>query len=131
MQDKLKNAVTISITVLALIPFVLLTDLFPFFRFGMFAEPLKSSIQTESFYVTTINDEGKEEIFNPENFSANTSDLNYLCRNYFYRKESEVFLTDLSRAFNRKGIREWTMKRTIYKNNERNDSTVARITIVQ
>jgi hypothetical protein len=128
MLDKLKNGVTISITILALIPFVLLTDLFPFFRFGMFAEPLKSAIQTESFHVTIVHD-GREEIFDPQETGVNSTDFNYLCRNYFYRKEGEIFLRNLSTAFKKKGIREWTIKRTINQGNKKSNTTVARIII--
>jgi hypothetical protein len=129
MRDQLKNGVTVSITILALIPFVLLTDLFPFFRFGMFAEPLKSSIQTESFQVTIIHNNGKEEIFNPQEISVNSADFNYLCRNYFYRKEGEKFLINLSTIFKEKDIREWIIKRITYRDNKANNTTVARIII--
>ena len=127
MGDKLKNGVTISITLLALIPFVMLTDLFPFFRFGMFAEPLKSSIQTENFHVTIIRDDGKEETFDPMTINVSSNDFNYLCRNYFYRKEGEIFLRNLSIVYNQKDIREWTIRRTTYSNNKENSSTVMRI----
>jgi hypothetical protein len=129
MQDKLKNGVTISITILALIPFILLTDLFPFFRFGMFAEPLKSSIQTEVFHVTVIHDDGMEEVFDPKEMSINSSDFNYLCRNYYYRKEGEIFLSKLSTVFKQKGIRAWTIKRTLYHDAKESNSTVAKIII--
>jgi hypothetical protein len=127
MRDKLKNAITISITVLAMIPFVLLTDLFPFFRFGMFAEPLKSSIQTEYFQIAIIYNNDKEAIFDPQETGVNSIDFNYLCRNYFYRKEGEAFLRKLSGVYNKKGIREWTIKRTTYSAGKENKSTVARI----
>jgi hypothetical protein len=129
MQDKLKNGITISIIILALIPFVLLTDLFPFFRFGMFAEPLKSSIQTEYFHVSVIHSDGKEEIFDPQKYSVNSADLNYLCRNYFYRQEGEKFLSNLSGAFHEKDIKEWRIKRTTSLANRQNETTVAKITV--
>jgi len=129
MQDKLKNGVTISIIILALIPFILLTDLFPFFRFGMFAEPLKFSIQTESFYVTIIRDDSKEEMFDPQKYSINSADFNYLCRNYYYRKEGELFLKNLSSLFKEEGIREWRIKKISYADNSENETTVARLII--
>jgi hypothetical protein len=129
MQDKLKNAITISVTILALIPFVLLTDLFPFFRFGMFAEPLKSSIQTELFQVITISDKGKEEVFNPDKMGINSADFNYLCRNYYYRREGEIFLKNISKAYDIKDVKEWIIQRTFYTQHKKDSARVARITI--
>ena len=129
MQDKLKNTVTISVTILALIPFVLLTDLFPFFRFGMFAEPVKSSIQTELFQVITVNDDGKEEVFNPQRMGINSADFNYLCRNYYYRREGEIFLKKISEAYNRKDLKEWIIQRTLYSERKKDSARVTRLTI--
>jgi hypothetical protein len=129
MQDKLKNAVTVSITILALIPFILLTDLFPFFRFGMFAEPVRSSIQTELFQIITINDQGKEEVFNPDKLGINSADFNYLCRNYYYRNEGEIFLKNISQVYSGKGLREWKIQRTSLQNNKKEIAIVARIVL--
>jgi hypothetical protein len=129
MQDKLKNAVTVSITILALIPFVLLTDLFPFFRFGMFAEPVRSSIQTELFQIITINNQGKEEVFNPDKLGINSVDFNYLCRSYYYRNEGETLLRNISRAYYRKDLKEWMIQRTYSQNGKKEAAIVARIVL--
>jgi hypothetical protein len=127
MRDKLKNAVTVSITILALIPFVLLTDLFPFFRFGMFAEPVRSSIQTELFQIITINEQGKEEVFNPDKLGINSADFNYLCRNYYYRNEGEIFLKNISAIYYKKDLKEWMIQKTSSQNSKKEITIVARI----
>jgi hypothetical protein len=129
MRDKLKNAVTVSITILVLIPFVLLTDLFPFFRFGMFAEPVRSSIQTELFRIITINEQGKEEVFNPDKLGINSADFNYLCRNYYYRNEGETFLKNISAIYYRKDLKEWMIQRISSQNNKKEIAIVARIVL--
>jgi hypothetical protein len=128
MQDKLKNTVIVSVTLIALVPFVLLNDLFPFFRFAMFAEPVKSAVQTEYFEVTILTEDNREEVFNPAYKDINSTDLNYLCRNYFYRKQGELFLVRLSDSFsNEKNIKEWRIKRTIIQDGKPISMVVSKI----
>ncbi|HSZ26503.1 MAG TPA: hypothetical protein VK766_12315 [Cytophagaceae bacterium] len=73
-----------------LIPFILITDIFPFLRFGMFAEPVKKAIQTERFVVLQTDLLGRQTIFNPENIGINPNTFHYLCRNYYYRNETSL-----------------------------------------
>jgi hypothetical protein len=91
MSYKLKNIITISMILGIVVPFILITDLFPFVRFGMFAEPIKSSRQTEQFIVYGINTDGKKEIFNPMDIGINPNTFHYLMRNHYYRNEMELF----------------------------------------
>lgn len=73
-----------------IIPFILITDFFPFLRFGMFAEPIKKDVQTEQFLVYQTNNKRKT-LFNPELIGINPNTFHYLCRNYYYRNELELF----------------------------------------
>ena len=47
----LKKIVIITFLILIFIPFVLIRDIFPFFRFGMFAEAIKRNSQKEVFRI--------------------------------------------------------------------------------
>ncbi len=73
-----------------ILPFILITDFFPFLRFGMFAEPIKKDIQTEQFIVYETKHNTKI-IFNPEKIGINPNTFHYLCRNYYYRNEMQLF----------------------------------------
>ncbi len=80
------------------IPFILQTNMYPFFRFSMFAEPVKNSIQQEQFYINRKFLTGKEVIFIPEVIGIKKSSLDNLLRNYYYRKEVSVFMEKLKHA---------------------------------
>ncbi len=79
---------------------MLLTDLFPFMRFGMFAEPVHNNVQTEYFYVVAVS-HGKENLLDTESIGLSPSSFNYLARDNFYQKRSRVLLDDLGRAAGR------------------------------
>ncbi|HVD98127.1 MAG TPA: hypothetical protein VNB90_07965 [Cytophagaceae bacterium] len=74
-----------------LVPFVLITDIFPFMRFGMFAEPITRSVQTEKFVIYQLDATGNKNLLHPERIGINPNTFYYLCRNYFYRNEAELF----------------------------------------
>ena len=81
-----------------LVPFILITDFFPFLRFGMFAEPVKASVQTENFVVYQRLDNGKRVHFNPAWIGSNENVFLYLCRNYYYRKQMSQFAEKVFRS---------------------------------
>ncbi len=86
-----KNIMTTILFGGLLLPFVLITDIFPFLRFGMFVEPIKNEVQTEKFILYKIDKTGKKELFNQEEIGINPNTFYYLCRNYYYRNQMELF----------------------------------------
>jgi hypothetical protein len=92
-----KTLIYIISLVLVLLPFILVTDLFPFFRFGMFAEPVKTKVQTEKFLVT-FEKNGKRYVFNPKKYELPDETFQYLARNYYYRKQGSLLLEKLRSA---------------------------------
>jgi hypothetical protein len=86
-----KNIVTIVLLGGMLLPFVLLTDIFPFLRFGMFAEPIRSNIQIEKFVLYKTNTDGVQSDFLSSDIGINPNTFHYLLRNYYYRNELPVF----------------------------------------
>ncbi len=91
MKLNKKNSVTTILFIGLLIPFILITDIFPFVRFGMFAEPIKKALQTEKFILYSTNNAGERKVFDPELIGINTNTFHYLCRNYYYRNELALF----------------------------------------
>src|SRR4051812_30537754 len=83
---------------LILIPFILVTDIFPFLRFGMFAEPLKKDQKAEIFFATEQDSLGKEKVFDPEQYELQEETFQYLMRNYYYRGDASLFLDKLSKS---------------------------------
>ncbi len=95
MNFNKKNIVTIIILGGLLIPFILITDIFPFLRFGMFAEPIQQERQTEKFLIYQTDSFNHTRIFTPSSIGINPNTFYYLCRNYLYRNENELFAQKL------------------------------------
>lgn len=92
------------------IPFILLTDLYPFFRFGMFAEPVKEAIQMEQFAIRYVSYSHQQQVLSPEQLGI--SSLAYLMRNYYYRNQSAAFLENIHAIYPEKDIvKQWQLLR--------------------
>lgn len=104
-----------------LVPFILITDLYPFFRLGMFAEPASREVQTERFEIF-IDDTTGIRKFNTEEVHINPNNLQYLVRNYYYRDEGELFLQKLSRL--KPDVKVWHLYRYTPNSSSGEDSTI-------
>ena len=94
---KIKRLVYVCMLFLVILPFVLITDMFPFLRFGMFAEPVKKDQPAEIFYVLYYADKQWKK-FDPEQYELQDETFQYLARNYYYRQEGQVLLSKLHRS---------------------------------
>lgn len=113
MSVKIKNIVITGMLVLITIPFLLLTDIFPFLRFGMFAEPVKTQSMLEVFEVSYIEQTTPEQTLDPESVGIEPHFFQYIARNYYYRNEAEKFLDNLSTIARNKKASEWRMKKIL------------------
>lgn len=73
-----------------LLPFVLITNFYPFVRFGMFAEPIRYQQQKESFIVTLNG-----ELINGHGIGIDPNNFTYLVRNHVYRGDQSLLLRKL------------------------------------
>jgi hypothetical protein len=81
-----------------LVPFILITDIFPFMRFGMFAEPIRQNNQIERFIIYQTDQFQQKTILDPEKIGINPNTFYYLCRNYIYRNEAKEFSEKIFRS---------------------------------
>jgi hypothetical protein len=79
------------------LPFVLMTDLFPFMRFGMFAEPVKTTRQTE-FFIITLKRGNTEKVIDPNTSGIPEQTLNYLARNSYYQQRADELLRTVAQS---------------------------------
>ncbi|MEY3451809.1 MAG: hypothetical protein RL711_1635 [Bacteroidota bacterium] len=79
------------------LPFVLMTDLFPFMRFGMFAEPVKTTRQTE-FFIITLKRGNNEKVIDPITSGIPVQTLNYLARNSYYQQRADELLRTVAQS---------------------------------
>ena len=108
----MKKVIIWSMLILVWIPFILLTDIYPFFRFGMFAEPVVQSIQMEQFAIRYKDTNGQLHLVSA--LQIGIGSLPYLMRNYYYRNEAVKFLNHIHTIYPHKeltSIQEWQLLR--------------------
>ena len=92
------------------IPFILITDVYPFFRFGMFAEPVRQAIQLEQFAIQYVDHQQQRHLLNMDEIGL--SSATYLMRNYYYRNQSEKLLKNIHQIHPHSGqVLEWQLLR--------------------
>ncbi len=79
-----------------LLPFVLQKSLFPFYRYGMFAEPPKQNLTHETFEIL-VYENGQFRKFDPMAKGLYPSISEYLMRNYYYRNQANHFLSIMAK----------------------------------
>jgi hypothetical protein len=100
MSIQSRNIIIIFFLAMSFIPFMLITDLFPFMRFGMFAETIQDAAQKEIFQISVVKADGSVEPLSKRQIAMDNSHLNYLARTYFYNNRIEV----LSEALTQSGL---------------------------
>jgi len=120
---RLKKMVIMVFMTLFLAPFILISDFFPFSRFGMFAEPIKRKIQSETFLVRYIDSNNNPKTWNFKSVGLYTSP-EYLIRNYYYKKESVLFLKKINSISTDETIKEWQLIKLSSPSQTINDSLI-------
>ncbi|WP_026998343.1 hypothetical protein [Eisenibacter elegans] len=69
------------------LPFVLMLNYYPLFRFGMFAEPIRQAAQAEYFVVCSAG-----QRLQPEALQLNQEYYDYIVRHYYYRQQGVALL---------------------------------------
>lgn len=87
----MKKTVIISFLLLLLLPFIFIKTVFPFYRFGMFAEPVKAAAQTEKFQVR-YRQQQKWIPFKGTEFGLSKSVFAAMMRKAHYQNQVEEFL---------------------------------------
>lgn len=98
MTTNIRHIVIFFFLLMSFIPFLLMTDLFPFMRFGMFAETVQSIPQQEKFSVAISSADGKSQSLGDRQIGLDDSHINYLCRSYYYNHQLDFFASHLKRS---------------------------------
>lgn len=76
-----------------LFPFIFLKDVYPFHRFGMFAEPLNYQAQYEKFYIFYKKETDTTFIeIKPQNIPLNANAFEMQLRKHHYQKKHTDFI---------------------------------------
>ncbi len=100
------------------LPFVVMQDHYPLFRYGMFAEPVHEAIQTEQFFVRYSSPKAGNpllQLFDPAQIGMPGPTYRLLLRNYYYRRQSQHLLQNLHRPLHRQGVpaERWALYRVM------------------
>ena len=98
MSINIRNIVIFFFLFMSFIPFLLMTDLFPFMRFGMFAETIKNIPPQELFSVNVRQADGSIQALSERQIGLDDSHLNYLARTYFYNHQFVFFKNHLKKS---------------------------------
>ncbi len=98
MSINIRHIVIFFFLSMSFIPFLLMTDVFPFMRFAMFAETVKNIPQQELFAVNVLLPDGSCQALSERQIGLDDSHLNYLARTYFYNHQFDFFLTHLKKS---------------------------------
>ncbi len=124
MKPQVKITIIISFILLCL-PFIFMQDIFPFFRFGMFAEPVRYESQYEHFVVFFAKKGEKRQFFEPESILLSRSHWDLLWRNAYYQNQAAEKLQLFAES--RKGKGEtWEVLRVVSKNKKMDTVCVAK-----
>ena len=97
-----KNTTILAMFFCSLVPFILLNNFYPFWRFGMFAEPVKSQLQIEKFKIYRFSSSKPLQYFSPERIGFDENQFLYLARNYYYKSQTTFFLTEVANLYYKK-----------------------------
>jgi hypothetical protein len=98
MKNRKRNIVLFLVWLGFALPFILQTDIYPFLRYAMFAEPVRHKIQEESFFLKFYDKGEAVVIFETEEIGLYKSTVDYLLRNHYYRNEADKFLQKIKHS---------------------------------
>lgn len=115
LDKKMKKIVLLSIFFWIIIPFVLISDFYPFFRFGMFSEPIQSNIQTEQFVIMIATNTTKK-IVNSDEVDLGEQHFQYLIRYAYYQNKLTLLFETIKKISEQKNknVKNIYLLRKIY-----------------
>ena len=76
---------------LLILPFLTITDFYPFMRFGMFAEPIRTYAQLETYRLGIFKNKSIQ-IVNMDSLGLSEGKFNYLARTYIHTHRQNQLL---------------------------------------
>ncbi len=110
----LKKVVLFVFAVWFLVPFVLMTDMYPFMRYGMFAERVKTSQTTEMLQLWCTYRGLPACPFEPETIGLTNNHFGYVLRHYFYTNHIKQLFSQIHTLTLKKQTKPvvfWQLKR--------------------
>lgn len=98
MYDTIRKVVTFIVLTMFVVPFVLITNIYPAVRFGMFAEPVRQPNQTEQFVLISQDGSGRSRQVQAEDMGLRGDNLSYLLRNHYYQQNIPILLHSALKA---------------------------------
>lgn len=77
-----------------LLPFVLITDMYPLLRFGMYAEPMRKNAKNE-FFLLEFLENNQIKNFDTAELGFNQGHFQYIIRYFVYQDKKQQFFSQL------------------------------------
>ncbi|GAB4128513.1 MAG: hypothetical protein OHK0045_02790 [Raineya sp.] len=118
MKVSTKKWLTVCFLLFTWLPFLFLTDFYPFLRFGMFAEPIQPKTSQETFEIYTEENQ-KLAKYNTYLWGLDAEVFNYLARKHYYQKSLDFFGETLCAAHKKlypQSRQKWLLYRHFVEN---------------
>lgn len=81
-------------------PFILIKTIYPFYRFGMFAEPVKTQTQKEVFEIFYWTQDSIKHSLKAKDIKMSEALLRSIVREYYYKNQKDIFLNEIGKIYN-------------------------------
>ena len=107
-----KNIIIIIFFISILVPFIMINNTYPFFRYGMFAEPVHHTNHFEHFVILYTDELNEEYSFSSTSIGLNEGHFNYIIRSYYYQGKIQQLFSQLHQILEKKQkISAWKLKK--------------------
>lgn len=110
-----KKTITLFFFIATLVPFILVNSYFPFYRYGMFAEPAQKNDlnNQELLFIRYTFKSDSSERFNPESIGIQEGHFGYMLRNFYYLNNVQQVFSQLHQISKKKHkIHSWKLYRS-------------------
>lgn len=95
LRPRYRHRLILLYLLLWCLPFLCIRDIYPLFRYGMFAEPVRYAVQQEQFWIQMQDSSGRWRDFDAPQAGMNASIFAYIQRQYFYQHGADTLLARL------------------------------------
>lgn len=113
-----RRMVFIALACSFLLPFLFLRGCYPFYRYGMFAEPVRLSAQAETFEIRVSETGGPRVALADSTFGITSGAYKHLLRNYYYRSGCAELFEKLRGLKAGLGLKQLTLYKCLGEGNK-------------
>lgn len=122
---KIKNLIIIIVFLWFSLPFMLISNIYPLYRYGMFAEIPQKTLINKVLKITYLDKNKLRKTLNPSDIGFSKNTLSYILRSYYYKSKSKQLLSQIPTNYKKnKNIISWQILEISYVDKNKSDTIV-------